>query len=51
MRPYHSFTLAAIINLIGLSLAQFPPTPKGVTKIPSKYNNGIYISYKEVCSS
>lgn len=28
--------------------AQFPPTPKGVTKLKSKFHENVTISYKEV---
>ncbi len=29
-------------------VAQFPPTPEGVTVLESKFGNGVKISYKEV---
>lgn len=39
----------ALILLLsaGLTDAQFPPTPEGVTTIKSKHHNGIKVSYKE----
>lgn len=45
-----SSLLAVIFNLIASGSSQFPPTPKGLTKLESKLNAGIYISYKEVRS-
>jgi len=36
------------IGLLAFAVAQFPPTPQGVTTIKSKYNSDITISYKEV---
>ena len=37
--------LAALMCTVN---AQFPPTPNGVTTVPSRFNNGILLSYKEV---
>ncbi|KAF6812405.1 Carboxypeptidase S1-like protein [Colletotrichum plurivorum] len=39
--------LAVAASLISPSLAQFPPTPEGVTVLSSKFNENIKISYKE----
>lgn len=42
----------SVVALVGVlaraSLAQFPPTPEGVTVLKSKFDEGITISYKEV---
>ncbi|KAK6208507.1 carboxypeptidase s1 [Colletotrichum tabaci] len=46
MLPRLSF-LAFAGALLGPSLAQFPPTPEGVTVLKSKFNEGIEISFKE----
>lgn len=49
MRPITSSSLlATILNLIASGSCQFPPTPKGLTKLESRLNADIYISYKEV---
>lgn len=49
MRPITSPSLlAAIFHLIASGSSQFPPTPKGLTRLESNLNAGIYISYKEV---
>lgn len=40
--------LAVAASLISPSLAQFPPTPQGLTVLRSKFNENIKISYKEV---
>ncbi|KAI1149593.1 carboxypeptidase S1 [Nemania diffusa] len=48
-------TTARFIRAIGLTagflapnvVAQFPPTPEGVTVLESKFGNGVTISYKE----
>ena len=40
--------LAATTVFIASVVAQFPPTPEGLTKLVSKYNPDISISYKEV---
>lgn len=40
--------LAAYGMLSGLTSAQFPPTPEGVTVLDSHIEDGIRISYKEV---
>ncbi|CCF46267.1 hypothetical protein CH063_15074 [Colletotrichum higginsianum] len=39
--------LALTGALLGPSLAQFPPTPEGVTVLKSKFDKGIEISFKE----
>jgi hypothetical protein len=44
-----SFTL--VLALTPVVLGQFPPAPKGVTTLKSKYHEGVKISYKEVCST
>ncbi|KAJ3553261.1 hypothetical protein NPX13_g10925 [Xylaria arbuscula] len=36
------------VLLAHFGVAQFPPTPEGVTVIESKFGNGVTISYKEV---
>lgn len=43
---------ATVLCLLHLPfvIAQFPPKPEGVTVLDSKFNDGIYISYKEVWS-
>ncbi|KZL86039.1 carboxypeptidase s1 [Colletotrichum incanum] len=46
MRPQLS-VLALAGTLLGSSVAQFPPTPEGVTVLKSKFGEGIEISYKE----
>lgn len=40
--------VAAWSALSGVTLAQFPPTPSGVTVLESQIEEGIRISYKEV---
>jgi hypothetical protein len=40
--------LTACGMLNGLTRAQFPPTPEGVTVLDSHIEDGIRISYKEV---
>jgi hypothetical protein len=40
--------LSAGIVFAHNALAQFPPIPKGVTEVKSKFHKGITISYKEV---
>ncbi|KAF4893617.1 Carboxypeptidase S1-like protein B [Colletotrichum fructicola] len=43
-----SFSVVAVTTaLIQSSLAQFPPTPEGVTVLKSKFDENITISYKE----
>lgn len=37
--------LAALMCTVN---AQFPPTPEGVTTVPSRFNNGVTLSYKQV---
>ena len=48
MAPSCLSLLAWAGALFGPALAQFPPTPKDVTVIKSKFNPEITISYKEV---
>ena len=50
MHHYQKVFLAAVIGLINLNCvcAQFPPKPENVTILNSKFNDGVYISYKEV---
>jgi hypothetical protein len=38
----------SLLALAGLSYAQFPPTPEGVTEIESKFGDGVRLSWKEV---
>ncbi|KAK2742341.1 hypothetical protein FQN57_005429 [Myotisia sp. PD_48] len=40
-------SLALALALIGLATAQFPPTPKNVKVVKSKFHEGVTISYKE----
>jgi len=43
--------LAVVVSLAALPStgnAQFPPTPEGITTVPSRFNNGVILSYKEV---
>lgn len=40
--------VAGLGALSGVTLAQFPPTPSGVTVLESQIEEGIRISYKEV---
>jgi len=35
-------------SLVGLAIAQFPPTPKGVRIIKSEFHENVTISFKEV---
>ena len=44
-----SLFIAAAALLFGVQAQYFPPVPEGVTTLKSKFNNGITISYKEVC--
>lgn len=37
-------------GLSGIALGQFPPEPKGITVLRSKFHENVTISYKEVCS-
>jgi hypothetical protein len=48
MRPFISLLVNALI--FSLAVAQFPPTPENVTIIKSRFDEGITISYKEVCT-
>lgn len=48
MAPSYLSLLAWASVLLGPAVAQFPPTPKDVTVIKSKFNPEISISYKEV---
>lgn len=42
-------SLAAAFGVFGgVAIAQFPPTPSGVTVLDSQLEEGIKISYKEV---
>lgn len=43
------WAFASAAALIKTSLGQFPPAPKGVTVLNSKFDENITISYKEVC--
>ncbi|KAI1499275.1 serine carboxypeptidase [Biscogniauxia marginata] len=36
-----------LTSLLGLTCAQFPPTPEGVTLLKSKFHENVTISYKE----
>lgn len=36
------------LSLLSFSLAQFPPTPSGLSIVNSKVNEQVKISYKEV---
>jgi len=48
---FSSLKLAAAIgSLSGVVMAQFPPTPTGVSVLESRIEDGIRISYKEVYS-
>jgi hypothetical protein len=38
-------SLAALPSAVN---AQFPPTPEGITTVPSRFKNGVILSYKEV---
>jgi hypothetical protein len=38
----------SLLALAGISSAQFPPTPEGVTEIESKFGDGVRLSWKEV---
>ncbi|KAF2854270.1 alpha/beta-hydrolase [Plenodomus tracheiphilus IPT5] len=42
-----STVLGAIAALSGVTIAQFPPTPVGVTVLESQLEDGVRISYKE----
>jgi hypothetical protein len=42
---------AALVAFSGVTHAQFPPTPSGVTVLDSQIEEGIKISYKEVIES
>jgi hypothetical protein len=46
-----NFPCSVIVNalLCALAVAQVPPTPENVTTIQSRFDEGITISYKEVC--
>jgi hypothetical protein len=39
---------ASLAALLCVANAQFPPTPEGITTVPSRFNNGVTLSYKEV---
>lgn len=45
--------LLAVVASLAVMLcnvnAQFPPTPEGTTTVPSRFNNGVVLSYKQVC--
>lgn len=38
----------ALVGLVGLATAQFPPTPEGIKVLKSKFHENVTISYKEV---
>lgn len=40
--------LASVASLVRPGVAQFPPTPEGVTVLKSKFDERIEIRYKEV---
>ena len=40
--------LAIILLLFQAVVAQLPPRPENVTRLNSKFGDGVYISYKEV---
>lgn len=40
--------IVALAALSGVTLAQFPPTPEGITTLKSHVEDGVTISYKEV---
>ena len=44
--------LAIVVSLAQMqcTLGQFPPPPKDITILHSRFNDGVYISYKEVGS-
>jgi hypothetical protein len=44
----HSHYAGLVLSLLPLCLAQFPPTPTGLTKVTSKVNQAVKISYKQV---
>jgi hypothetical protein len=44
------FYLLVNAFIFSLAVAQFPPTLENVTVIKSRFDEGITISYKEVCS-
>lgn len=48
MGPLKIALVGALGALSGTVLAQFPPTPSGVTVLESKVEEGARISYKEV---
>lgn len=37
-----------VLSYVDLARAQFPPTPQDVRILNSRYEDGVYISYKEV---
>ncbi|OCL10097.1 alpha/beta-hydrolase [Glonium stellatum] len=43
---YH-LIIAVLFSIHCLVFAQFPPPPENVTTLHSKFNDGVYISYKE----
>jgi hypothetical protein len=40
--------VVSLLALAGISYAQFPPSPEGVTEIESKFGDGVRLSWKEV---
>lgn len=42
------FVSAVAVILFQLAYAQFPPKPENVTILNSRFDDGVYISYKEV---
>jgi len=42
---------ACCVALLWLASAQFPPEPEGITTVPSRFNNGVVLTYKEVISA
>ena len=48
MGPSKFALVGALGALSGVTLAQFPPTPSGVTVLQSQVEEGARISYKEV---
>ncbi len=41
-------TTSLLLGLVGLTAAQFPPKPEGLTVLRSKFHENVTISFKEV---
>ena len=43
-------TNVALVGLLSVATAQFPPESDGITVLKSKFHENVTISFKEVCT-